>query len=553
MATDTRSDVIESFGQVDKTVGSLFRYLLQAATAFGIAILAVLLLFVFNDAVQPLTADPGWHLTFFAVLVVPTMTAGSYLYVRNRAAFSFGMTTLGLLVVCLMFAGGAALIFVDLLPPVLVFGYAVAIGTALGVVVLLESYSHRFSFWTRFGGSMLVGYFAFTGFPGIAANALGVDQILADVPTLIRVNLAVLSPPDWLFVLGSIGVLLAGVVGLRFASLRDRRTGLVAAGGSLLIVAVLTLLAPLVSVTRVPAAVLATMVVLPMATYAGGVVLERPEERVGLVFFVVAVAGALLGEVAVTQFGFAGPQSWVDWQFLTDAHSRTAENAGLYVAIGGSILLMIVVALFSFPLGVGAAVYLEEYAPNNRLTRFIDVNISNLAGVPSVVYGLLGLGVFFTYLNQPTGTVMIGGVTLALLILPIVIVSSREAIRSVPNDARQASYGMGATRYQTVRRVVLPEAFPGILTGTILALGRAIGETAPLIMIGAPSVVFNLPGEISAKVSAMPLQVYAWSSLFAGPEFYQKAVPAGVVVLVSVLLAMNSIAIVLRNRYQTDG
>jgi len=553
MATGTRPDVIESFGEVNKTVGRLFQYLLQVATAFGIAVLALLLLFVFNDAVQPLTADPGWHLTFFVVLVVPTLAVGGYLYARHRAALGFGATTLGLLVVSLMFASGAALIFVDLVAPVLVFGYTVAIGTTIGVVVLLESYSHRLSFWTRFGGAVLAAYFVFTGFPGIAANALGVEQVLADVPTLVRVNLAVLSPPDWLFVLGSIGALFAAVVGLRFASLRDRRTGLVAAGGSVLVVAVLTLVAPLVSVTQVPAAVLSTMVVLPMAAYAGGVVLERPEERVGLAFLAVVVVGTLLGEVAVTQFGFAGPQSWVDWQFLTDAHSRNAVDAGLYPAIGGSILLMVAVAFLSFPLGVGAAVYLEEYAPDNRLTRFIDVNISNRAGVPSVVYGLLGLGVFFTYLGQPTGTVVMGGVTLALLILPIVIISSREAIRSVPNDARQASYGMGATRYQTVRRIILPEAFPGILTGTILALGRAIGETAPLILIGAPSVVFSLPTELSAKVSAMPLQVYAWASLFAGPDFYQKAVPAGVVVLVSVMLAMNSIAIVLRNRYQTEG
>jgi phosphate transport system permease protein len=197
-------------------------------------------------------------------------------------------------------------------------------------------------------------------------------------------------------------------------------------------------------------------------------------------------------------------------------------------------------------------VYLEEYAPDNRLTRFIDVNISNLAGVPSVVYGLLGLGVFVAYLGQPTGTVLIGGATLALLILPIVIISSREALRSVPDEMRQASYGMGATRWQTIKNVVLPRAFPGILTGTILALGRAIGETAPLIMIGAPNVLFSLPTALSSKVSAMPLQVYAWASLFASEPFYQAAVPAGVVVLLVVLLSMNSIAIVLRNKYEAD-
>ncbi|MFC6725336.1 phosphate ABC transporter permease PstA, partial [Halobium palmae] len=251
--------------------------------------------------------------------------------------------------------------------------------------------------------------------------------------------------------------------------------------------------------------------------------------------------------------GFAGPSSWVDWQFLTAAHSSTPAEAGLYPAIAGSILLMVTVAALSFPLGVGAAVYLEEYAPENRFTRIIDVNISNLAGVPSVVYGLLGLGVFVTYLNQPTGTVFLGGATLALLILPIVIISSREAIRSVPEEMRQASYGMGATRWQTVKNVVLPRAFPGILTGTILSLGRAIGETAPLIMIGAPNVLFSTPTELSDKVGAMPLQVYAWAVTFAGPNFYEGLVPAGVVVLLVVLLAMNSVAIVLRNKYQSEA
>jgi phosphate transport system permease protein len=216
-------------------------------------------------------------------------------------------------------------------------------------------------------------------------------------------------------------------------------------------------------------------------------------------------------------------------------------------------MLMVVVAVLSFPVGVGAAVYLEEYAPNNRFTRIIDVNISNLAGVPSVVYGLLGLGLFVTYLDQPSGSLFVAGAALGLLILPIVIISSREAIRSVPSDMREASYGMGATRWQTVRNVVLPRAFPGILTGTILALGRAIGETAPLIMVGVASVQYNLPSALSDKLTAMPMQVYAWASLFAGDDFYQRAVPAGVVVLVVVLLAMNSAAIVLRNRYQRES
>jgi phosphate transport system permease protein len=552
MATDTRSDVIEGFGQVSKTAGTIFQYVLQAATALGIVLLMFLLVFVFNDAVQPLTADPRWHLTFLLTLVVPSIGVGGYLYTRQRSAFNFGLTTVGLLVVSLMFAAGVALVFVDLVRPVLIFGYTIALLVATGTVVTLERYERQLSFWVRFGAAVLAFYVVLFGFPGVLGAAVGLEQLVFDVPKQVAAILGPIGLPDWVFVTGSLGLVSAAVVGARFASLEDRQTGAIAAGGSLLVVAALSIIGPFLSITEIPAAVLAAMVVLPLLTYAGGTILRRPEDRVGLVLAGVVVGGMILGELLVGQFGFAGPQSWVDWQFLTDAHSRNAVNAGLYPAIGGSILLMVAVAGLSFPLGVGAAVYLEEYAPNTRLTRFIDVNISNLAGIPSVVYGLLGLGVFFTYLDQDTGTVLMGGATLALLILPIVIISSREAIRSVPTDARQASYGMGATKYQTVRNVVLPEAFPGILTGTILALGRAIGETAPLIMIGAPSVVFSLPTEITAKVSAMPLQVYAWASLFAGPEFYKQAVPAGVVVLVAVLLAMNSIAIVLRNRYQTE-
>ena len=311
---------------------------------------------------------------------------------------------------------------------------------------------------------------------------------------------------------------------------------------------------PFVGLTAVPATVLATFTVVPTGAYVASVAVDRPERRNGLVLAAVILGGALLGAFVVQTVGFAGPDSWVDWQFLTSSHSSSdASEAGFYPAIGGSILLMFTVAVLSFPVGVGAAVYLEEYAPDNRFTRVIDVNISNLAGVPSVVYGLLGLGVFVTYLNQPTGALLVAGATLGLLILPIVIISAREAIRSVPDELRQASYGMGATRWQTIRNVVLPHAFPGILTGTILALGRAIGETAPLVMVGVPAVLYSLPADLSDKVTAMPMQVYAWASLFAGDDYWTKAVPAGVVVLVLVLLAMNSLAIVLRNKYQREA
>ena len=200
---------------------------------------------------------------------------------------------------------------------------------------------------------------------------------------------------------------------------------------------------------------------------------------------------------------------------------------------------------------MGAAIYLEEYAPANRLTKLIQVNIANLAGVPSVVYGLLGLALFLKTLGMDRGLVIAASVTLGLLILPIVIVSAQEALRSVPDSHRQASYGMGASKWQTVRNVVVPEALPGILTGTILALGRAIGETAPLVMIGVATTVFAPPTGLFEKATALPLQIFAWAS-FPQPEFRFGVVAASVVVLLGLLLLLNGAAIFVRYRYQRE-
>jgi phosphate transport system permease protein len=550
MATEG-GQVIESFGTVDKTVGTVFQYLLLAATLFGLVTLAILLVFVANDALQPLTADPGWHLTFFVTLVLPTLAVGSYLAVRNADALRFGATTVGLLVVSLMFSGGVAMVFVDMLSPVTWFGFVIALAIPVALVVGIERTAGRLRFTPKLVVTTLVFYIPLFGLPGPVGSVVGLPTLVPSVVDLFS-SLPVL-PVDWVLLSLSLGGIVAAVVGLYARAIGGARAGVAAGVVALGTVAVSAVAGPFAGVDPVPATVLASVAFVPTTAYLVGCAVTRPDDRAGVLVPVALVGGALVGAFVVGVAGFAGPNSWVDWQFLTSAHSSTAVDAGLYPAIGGSILLMVTVAVLAFPLGVGAAVYLEEYAPDNRFTRFIDVNISNLAGVPSVVYGLLGLGVFVTYLGQPTGTVAVGGATLALLILPIVIISSREAIRSVPTEMRQASYGMGATKWQTVRRVVLPRAFPGILTGTILALGRAIGETAPLIMIGAPSVIYSLPTEFSAKASAMPLQVFAWATLFASEDFYTKAVPAGVVVLVSVLLAMNSIAIVLRNRYQSNN
>jgi phosphate transport system permease protein len=265
----------------------------------------------------------------------------------------------------------------------------------------------------------------------------------------------------------------------------------------------------------------------------------------------IVALGVLLVYVAVDAFALFDPAvgTWLDWQFLTRPPHPDPFLAGFFPAIVGSIALMLLVALITFPLGVGAAVYLEEYAGDGLLVRFIQVNIANLAGVPSVVYGLLGLGLFVSLLGLGFGTLLVAGFTVSLLVLPIVIIASQEAIRAVPDSLREASYGMGATRWQTVRNVVLPRALPGILTGTILALGRAIGETAPLIMIGAPTVVFGTPVSLFSRVSAMPMQIYTWAQ-YPQEAFQYGVVAAGVVTLLVVLLSMNSVAILIRNRYE---
>ncbi|AGB16694.1 phosphate ABC transporter, permease protein PstA [Halovivax ruber XH-70] len=257
----------------------------------------------------------------------------------------------------------------------------------------------------------------------------------------------------------------------------------------------------------------------------------------------IASLALLLANVAIDAVG------WLDWGFLTSPPHPFPEQAGFLPAIVGSIAIMLLIALITFPLGVGAAVYLEEYASDGPLTTFIQLNIANLAGVPSIVYGLLGLGLFVGMLDIGYGSVIAAAFTVGLLILPIVIISAQEAIRAVPDSQRQASYGMGATKWQTIRSVVLPRAMPGIMTGTILALGRAIGETAPLIMIAAPTTVFGVPTGLLSKVSAMPLQIYNWAS-YPQQAFQYGVVAAGVVTLLVILLTINSIAIVIRNRFE---
>ena len=238
---------------------------------------------------------------------------------------------------------------------------------------------------------------------------------------------------------------------------------------------------------------------------------------------------------------------WLSWHFFTDYPSRFPEQAGMKSAIFGTIWIMGLTFLFTVPVGVGAAIYLEEYAPKNWLTRIIEVNVSNLAGVPSIVYGLLGLAVFVQIMAMGR-TVIAGALTMSLLVMPIVIIASREAIRAVPSTYREASYGLGATKFQTVRDVVLPQATPGIMTGTILAMSRAIGEAAPMVAISALVFLTFIPTDPLDEFSVMPIQIYNWVSQPAAG--FRSIAAAGIIVLLVVLLSMNAVAIYIRNRTQ---
>lgn len=237
---------------------------------------------------------------------------------------------------------------------------------------------------------------------------------------------------------------------------------------------------------------------------------------------------------------------WISWDFLTSFPSRFPERAGIKSALVGTLWLISMVAIISIPIGVSTALYLEEFAnTKSRLARLVEVNISNLAGVPSIVYGILGLAIFVRTLGFDRSLVS-GALTMSLLILPVIIISSREAIRGVPMSIRYAALSLGATRWQTTWAHVLPASFPGILTGVILSLSRAIGETAPLVMIGALTFVAFLPAGPMDQFTALPIQIYNWVSR-PQVEFHNLAA-AAIVVLLVVLLLMNAIAIFIRNK-----
>jgi phosphate transport system permease protein len=276
--------------------------------------------------------------------------------------------------------------------------------------------------------------------------------------------------------------------------------------------------------------------------------LRRQVAEIGFRTAAVAALLIALGSLAALLVdAFVDGAGRLSWQFLTSFPSRHPEQAGILAALVGSVALIVLTAAFALPVGVGAAVYLEEYAGKTWWSRVIEVNIANLAGVPSIVYGLLGLELFVRALKLER-SLLAGALTMALLVLPIIIIASREALRTVPNSIREASCALGATRWQTIWYQVLPMAFPGILTGSILAFSRAIGEAAPLITIGALTYVAFLPDGLLSPFTALPIQIFNWVSR-PQPGFHVNAA-AAIIVLLVVLLLLNAVAVYLRHRYQ---
>ena len=271
--------------------------------------------------------------------------------------------------------------------------------------------------------------------------------------------------------------------------------------------------------------------------------LDTAFQVLALIVLLLALAalGALIWDIVVDGAGR------LSWQFLTNFPSRRAAQAGIFPALAGSVFVILVTAAIAVPVGVAAAIYLEEYGRRNLLARIIEINITNLAAVPSIVYGLLGLGLFVRAM-QMGRSVLAGAATLALLVLPVIILATREALRAVPGSIREGSYALGATKWQTIWYQVLPVATPGILTGIILALSRAIGETAPLITIGAVTFITFAPGSIWSSFTVLPIQIFDWVRK-PQPEFQENAA-AGILVLMILLLSMNGLAIWLRDRYQ---
>ena len=262
----------------------------------------------------------------------------------------------------------------------------------------------------------------------------------------------------------------------------------------------------------------------------------------GSVVLGVLVLAWLLIEVLVDSVG------WLDWQFLSSYSSRHPEEAGVLAPIAGTFWVIVLTAVITVPVGVATAVYLEEFSPDNRITRLIQLNISNLAGVPSVVYGMLGLAIFVQYLFDGQRSLLAGALTLSLLVMPIVVIASQEAIRAVPPSHRDAAYAMGATRWQVVKMVVLPQAIPSMMSGIIIAMSRAIGETAPILVVSSLVFITYVPTSPTDRFTVLPLQIVTWVS--QPQDDFRHIAAAAIIILLVMLLSMNAAAIYIRAKFQ---
>ena len=272
---------------------------------------------------------------------------------------------------------------------------------------------------------------------------------------------------------------------------------------------------------------------------------ERRFKATGLIAICVSLAFLAFLLFTMLKNGVSG----LDFSFLTGSDSTEASTAGIWGALKGSLLTMAVTLALSFPMGVLAAVYLEEFAPRSRWIEWIEVSINNLAAVPSIIFGLLGLAIFIQTLGLPRSSALVGGLTLALMTMPVIVISGRNAIKAVPPSIRDAALAVGASPVQTVFHHVLPLALPGVLTGTIIGMARALGETAPLLMIGMRAFVSTPPGGFTDPSSVLPMQIFLWSDEI--DQAFVQNTSAAIIVLLVFLLAMNGLAIYLRNKFET--
>jgi len=270
---------------------------------------------------------------------------------------------------------------------------------------------------------------------------------------------------------------------------------------------------------------------------------DQSFKALGILFtlFGVSILGVLIYNIV--RIGYTR----INWDFLTSLPSRKPEEAGIYTAIIGTLDIMLLTIVFAIPIGVGAGIYLEEYSKKSKFASLLEINISNLAGVPSIIYGLLGLGIFVRFLGFG-GSILSGSLTLSLLILPIIIVATREAIKAVPHSLKEASFALGASKWQTIKSVILPSSFGGIITGIILSLSRAIGETAPLIVVGAMAYVPFVPHSLFDTFSVLPMQIFNWTT--RPQQGFAIAASGAIIMLLLLTFIMNGIAVYLRNKWQ---